>query len=328
MLLSILIVNYNGLKHLEECLGSIYSQVFDDYEVVMVDNASRDGSVDFVTRHFPSVRIVPSPVNTGFAGGNNLGVRHCRGDYVFLLNNDTRLDKDALGSLARAIREHPRNRVFACFLIDYQRPHLADSAGDTLYTVGRPFSFAGFPISRFTEPRPVTCACAGAAVYAKPLMERLGGFDEDFFLIFEDMDLSLRARHDGEDILFLPSVRVFHKGSASLGGKLSKLTIYYSERNFLPLLLKNFPLPSLLRILPGYLFLKVLRFFHAARANCLGAYFKGNIHALGRIPSALSGRRRILGESRLTPSEFQALLRRSWLKERLAMARGDFDFPI
>lgn len=328
MLLSILLVNYNGKHHLEDCLGTIHDQGFRDFETILVDNGSVDGSMEFVTQRFPWVRIVPSGSNLGFAGGNNLGIRHCRGDYVFLLNNDTKLDPMALESLAEAIRTNPEVGVFACFMIDFHKPDRVDSAGDTLYTAGVPFNFSGFPASRFLHPRPVTSACAGAAVYERALLERLGGFDEEFFLIFEDVDLSLRARHLGEEILFLPSVKVLHKGSASLGGKRSGLSFYYSERNFLLLLLKNYPLPSLVRTLPRHLLLKGLRFFHALRLGCLGAYLRANRDAIRMIPAALRKRRTILSSSRLTNGQFDRLLRRHWLRERLAIVRKNFDLPL
>lgn len=328
MLISILIVNYNGLKHLEDCLGSIRSQAFQDFEIVMVDNDSRDGSIEFVTTRFPEVRLVRSDVNLGFAGGNNLGLRHCRGDFVFLLNNDTRLDPAALTSLAGEIRAHPTTRVFACFLVDFHRPDRADSAGDTLYTAGVPFSFAGFPVSMFKETRPVTSACAGAAVYARSLLDALRGFDEAFFLIFEDVDLSLRARHMGEEILFLPSVKVYHKGSASLGGKRSPLSFYYSERNFLPLLIKNYPLAPLLRTLPRYFLIKALRIVHALRLGCLGAYLRANRDTLKMLPAAFRGRREILGSSRITSGQFDRLLRRNWLSEKLSISKKNYFLPL
>ncbi|HLP42942.1 MAG TPA: glycosyltransferase family 2 protein, partial [Fibrobacteria bacterium] len=250
MLLSVLLVNYNGKHHLEDCLGTLQAQDFRNFETVMVDNGSSDASVEYVTSQFPWVRVVQSERNLGFAGGNNLGLRHCRGDWVFLLNNDTRLDPGALGAIAEGIRAHPSARVFQAFMIDFHKPDLVDSAGDTLYTSGVPFNYAGFPVSRFREARPITSACGGAAVFERALLERLGGFDEDFFLIFEDVDLSLRARHLGEEIVFLPGAKVYHKGSASLGGKRSPMSFYYSERNQLLLLVKNFPLPTLLRTLP------------------------------------------------------------------------------
>jgi len=327
-LLSILIVNHNGIEHLDECLGSIEAQDFRDFEIVMVDNASTDDSVALVGKRFPDVKIVRSTANLGFAGGNNLGIRNCRGDFVFLLNNDTRLQPGALPSLARGIRRNRGIRVFGCFLIDYENPDRVDSAGDTLYTAGVPFSFAGFPVTKFQAPRRVTAVCAGAAVYHRGLLDELGGFDEDFFLLFEDVDLCLRARHFGEDILFLPSVKVLHKGSASFGGKHSNLYLYYYERNLLLVFLKNFPLRSLLRTLPRHIALKIPRLLHAMVRGALATYLRANWDSIRMIPRALEKRRRILEISRLSPGEFDDLLRRHWLREQLAIARQNYDLPL
>jgi len=293
-----------------------------DFEVVMVDNASKDVSLEFVKNRFPEVRIVPSETNLGFAGGNNLGLEHCRGEYVFLLNNDTRLEPRALENLAYAIFLHPQIHVFACFMLNFNNPELVDSAGDTLYTTGVTFSFRGFPVSNFLEERFVTSACAGAAVYTRELLEQLKGFDEDFFLLLEDVDLSLRAQHRGESILFLPSVKVFHKGSATLGGVQSPVSFYYVERNFLWLLLKNYPWPSLADTLPRYLVIKILRFFHAVRFRCVGKYFRANWDSLKGIKSMLGKRHVILGNSRISSRKFKSLLRRGWLKERIALFFG------
>jgi len=328
MLLSILIVNHDGVSHLEECLGSIEAQEFRDREVVLVDNASTDGSLELIAQRFPWVRVVRCAANLGFAGGNNAGLRHCTGDYVFLLNNDTRLEPDALTALAAVIRAHPRIRIFGCLLVDYNDPQRADSAGDTLYTAGVPFSFAGFPVAKFTAPRSVTSVCAGAAVYARRLLEELGGFDEDFYLMFEDVDLCLRARHQGEEILFVPAVKVRHKGSVSFGGKHSARYLYYSERNLLLVLLKNFPLPDLLTTLPRYVTMKLPRLLHAAVRGTVGTYLRANRDALRLAPAAWRKRRAILRGSRLGRGEFRRLLRKGWLRETLSIARGNYDVPL
>lgn len=326
--LSILIVNFNGKHHLQECLASVYAQAYTDFEVVLVDNASHDGSAEFIRERFPAVKLVVSPVNTGFAGGNNLGFPHCSGGSVFLLNNDTRLADDALASLARDLDAYPEVGVFACFLLSYKEPDKVDSAGDTIYGWGSTFSFGGYPASMFTAPRPVTSACAGAAVYRKRVLDKIGWFDEDFFLNFEDMDLSLRARHAGEQILFLPSVKVYHKGSATLGGKSSRLSLFYSERNYLSMVLKNFPLGSLIRFLPALAFSKAASLRTCLANGCAGAYWSANLEALRLLPKTLAKRRRIQGASVLTSRQFSRLLRPSWIKERIAFHRGDYDIPI
>ena len=326
--LSILIVNWNGLHHLEECLGSIKAQAFPDFEIVLVDNGSADGSIAFLESNHPDVGIVRTDRNLGFAGGNNLGIRHCRGSHVFFLNNDTRLAPDALENLARDIRANSRYSVFACFLINYHDPSMVDSGGDTFYTSACGFTYAGYPVSLFTAPREVTLACAGAAVYERGLLERLGGFDEDFFLIFEDADLAFRARHLGASVLFLPDVKVFHKGSASMGGKASFTSIFYTDRNYLSVFLKNYPAVTLIKTLPGLAFMKAMRMVVAARSGQLGAWARANVQAILLIPKMLRKRWAIQSASRLSRQEFERLLRRNWRKERRAFKRGEFEIPL
>lgn len=326
-LLSILLVNYNGKAHLQECLESVFGQGFRDFEVVLVDNASKDDSVAYVEKSFPEVSIVRSPVNSGFAGGNNLGLPLCRGRWVFLLNNDTRLEAGALQALADDIARFPGNRVFACFMLRYAEPGKVDSAGDNLYTMGAVSSFAGFPASLFTRPREVTSACAGAAVYARSVLESLGGFDEDFFLLMEDVDLSLRARHLGESILFLPGVRVLHKGSASIGGAIGPIGIFYGSRNYPFVFVKNFPLVTLLKCAPGICLMLAIRFLQSIRQGYLPILLKSWASGLAMLPAMLAKRKMILSGSKLSRRQFEAALHRGWFRQRLAFKSGRFIPP-
>jgi GT2 family glycosyltransferase len=326
-LLSVLVLNYNGLRHLEECLSSVRSQDFRDYEIVLADNASSDGSLDFVRDRFPEVRLVDTGANLGFAGGNNFGLRHCRGEYVFFLNNDTRLEPGALRKLAEGIRANLEYRVFACFMLSYRDPQIVDSAGDTLYTNGLVNNLSGYPASLFTRPRQVTSACGGAAVYARALLEEIGGFDEDFFLIYEDLDLSLRARHNGDRVLFLPTVRVLHKGSASIGGAFSPIAAYYYSRNYPLMMVQNFPAATLVKALPAYVLGFLYRMALSARHGVLGAYLRGACHGLRLLPTAIGKRRRIIGGSKIGRLEFESSMRPGWLRERLALRRGGTFVP-
>ncbi|HKP95113.1 MAG TPA: glycosyltransferase family 2 protein [Fibrobacteria bacterium] len=326
-LISILIVNYNGLKHLPECLESLQAQTFKDFEVVLVDNGSKDGSLDWVERHHPEVRRVPSDRNLGFAGGNNFGYPHCRGRYIYFLNNDVKAEPDAVQALASAIGANPGINVFASLLINYREPDKVDSAGDSVYTCGKGFSFTHYPVSLFTSPRLITSACAGAALYARTVLEKIGLFDEDFFLNYEDLDLSFRAQHAGEKILFIPASRILHKGSSTLGGKKSALSLYYAERNFGQFVFKNFPMPYLLKFIPSILFVKAWGLFAALWFRVPGAYVRGNLSFLGQLPRLPAKRRRILETSVLTSRDFEKLLRRGWLREKIAFLRGRYRVP-
>ena len=326
-LVSVLIVNYNGLRHLPECLDSLRNQTFQDFEVIVVDNASSDGSAEFLRRSFPEVKVVESAVNLGFSGGNNLGYAHCRGDFIYFLNNDIRAERDALEQLMALAQSRPGG-VFASLLLRYAEPEMADSAGDTVYTCGKTFSFSGYPASMFTAPRHITSACAGAAVWPRAALEKIGLFDADFFLNYEDLDLSFRAQHAGIPILLAPASRIFHKGSATLGGKKSKLSLYYQERNFILFVLKNWPLPDLIRFLPALFFVKTWGLFDCLRFGYPGAWLRGNLAALLFIRGALRNRKGILGGSRLGPGGFRKLLRKNWLLEKIAYYRGRYDIPL
>lgn len=326
-LFSVLIVNYNGLAHLPECLDSLRAQAFRDFEIIVVDNGSRDGSVAFLKDNYPEARVVRSDTNRGFAGGNNFGLPQCRGKFIYLLNNDVRVEPATLAELASAIEANPGVGAFASFLINYRNPALVDSAGDAVYTCGKTFSFTGYPVSLFTAPRFITSACAGAAAYSRRVIDKVGFFDEDFFLNFEDLDLSFRIQHAGEKILFVPASKVFHKGSATLGGKKSPISLYYSERNFGLFVLKNFPAPVLIRFLPAILFVKAWGLLAAIWFRTPVSWFKGNLAFLKLLPKIPAKREAVLGSSKLTGKQFHDLLRRHWLREKVKFLRGDYDIP-
>jgi GT2 family glycosyltransferase len=324
-LVSVIIVNFNGRAHLAECLDAVLAQSYPHLEVVLVDNGSVDGSADFVARAYPTVTVVRSEVNLGFAGGNNLAGRHCAGDYVFFLNNDTRADPEAIAALVRARDAYPDYAVFGSLLLDHADPSKVDSAGDTFYWMGWTFAYTGYAAAQFDRPRPIASAKGAAVLYPRALLDRLGWFDADFFLSFEDVDLSLRARHAGARILFVPESRVHHKGFASFAGRRSPLNVYYASRNYQLAVLKTFPLPVLLRFLPGFAFAKTTQVYGALRDGCLGACLRGNLASLRLVPRILVARRRILKGSRLSAREFGSLFRKKMLSEWLMSRRRKLD---
>lgn len=323
-MISILTVNYNGIQHLKDCFESIFNQTFLDYEVVMVDNGSKDESVDFVRKNFPKVKIVIAGKNLGFAGGNNFGLKYCEGEHIFFLNNDVKVAPEALAELNKIISTNNHYQIFAPFLISLPHPDKADSAGDGVYTWGPVYSHTGYPISQFLQQREVASACGGAALYARSVLNEIGVFDEDFFLNFEDLDLGFRARHAGYRTLFLPSVKVFHKGSATLGGKKSYLSTYYSERNYLWFIIKNFPGFSFIRFIPSILFVKIARLISMTLHGQLKAYIYGNLDSFRGIPKMWRKRRTLIPKSKMSQHEFWGLLRKNWPMERIRFKMKDY----
>ena len=318
---SVLIVNYNGLKHLQECLESLQAQSFQDFEIIFVDNASHDGSVDFVRQAFPQVKLVLSSINLGFAGGNNFGIPECHGKWIFFLNNDTRLDLDCLAQLSLACDTLGAGAL-ACLMVDYYHTNLVDSGGDTLYAAGPTYTFRGLPVSDplFSAPREITAACGGASVWRRDVLDQVGIFDDDFFLNFEDLDLSFRTRHAGYSIWMMPSAKVYHKGSATIGHN-TRSSVYYCSRNLLWMRLKNYPARVLLRHGISILATETLTCLVMLFRGSGRWWFEGFRDQFKLIPKMLGKRKTILSQSKLTSAQFEALLRKDWFRERLRVRK-------
>lgn len=248
-IISVVIVNFNGIRFLHECLSSVLLQTYQDCEIILVDNGSVDGSAEYVRDHFPGVRILQSEKNLGFAAGSNLGIRAASGEYLFMLNNDTRVDARCIEHLVRAMDADPG--VGAC-------------ASKMVFPDGR-INSAGIAISRsgaawdrgISEPdtgqydreEEVFGACAGAALYRRKMLDAVGLFDEDFFMYMEDVDLAFRSRLAGWKCIYVPEAVVYHHhgGTAGVG---TPLSVYYGNRNIIWYVVKNYPRAILFSSLP------------------------------------------------------------------------------
>lgn len=210
---TVVIPNWNGARHLVECLNALAAQSYHDFDTLVVDNGSTDGSLDLLRERYPWVRILPLGENRGFPAAANAGIRASRSEYVVLLNNDTRADPDWLGNLVRAMDETPQAGFGASKMLRYDQPDLIDAAGDgfSLRSWAGTSLGAGEPASRYAQRAWVFGACAGAAIYRRSLFDDIGLFDDDFFLSHEDVDLDLRAQIAGHRCLFVPEAVVYHK---------------------------------------------------------------------------------------------------------------------
>ena len=231
-LFSVLIVNFNGARHLGPCLDALEKQTFPRhrFEVVIVDNASTDGSAALVAERYPWVRFVRLEANTGFTGGNNAGLPFARGRFVVLLNNDTMPDPHWLAELADAIAEHPGTNV-ASKLVFAGDPTTLNSAGLQLLRDGRAIDrgFKHADVGQFEAPAAVFAGCGAAVVFdARERNGRL--FDPRFFMYYEDLDAAWRAQLAGRTTVYAPRslVRHVHGGSA---GDESPLFRFHVERN-------------------------------------------------------------------------------------------------
>jgi GT2 family glycosyltransferase len=323
---SVIIVNWNGRQHLEVCLAAVAAQQGVDAEVILVDNASTDGSVAFVRERFPAVRVVPLETNLGFAGGNNAGARVATGRYLAFLNNDTAAVPGWLAALRAAIDE-PRRFRFATSRIVYMHdPAIVDSAGDGLTRAGGAFKrFHGQRADRATESREVFGACGAAFIMSAELFNVLGGFDEDFFASYEDVDLSYRARLLGYRCWYAADAVVHHRGSATLG-RSSAGSVFYSQRNLEWMYLKNTPGLLLLLTLPQHLVYTAAAAAYFTRLGLLGTFLRAKAGALAGVPGVLRKRRTVQRGRAVPPGDIWPHLEPRWLA--LKLAEEKFDLSI
>jgi len=248
-MISIIIVNYNGRHFLDACLSSLVVQTFRDFEIIIVDNASMDGSTEYLNSRFPSVKVIENKQNRGFAGGVNDGIRVARGEYILTLNNDTIADPGLVEHLNAAM-EHDDNVGMCAAKMLYPDGRI-NSTAICISRSGAAWDRGRFEQDRgqYDRPEEVFGACAGAALYRKKMLDEIGLFDEDFFLFMEDVDLAFRARLAGWNCMYVPSARVIHVHGGTAGFN-SGISIYYGNRNNFWYVVKDFPGTTLFRFSP------------------------------------------------------------------------------
>lgn len=278
MLVSFVIVNYNGARWLERCLASLFAQRDASFEVILVDNASTDGSGGWAAEHFPRVRLVSSETNVGFAAGTNLGIRAAQGEAIATLNTDTYVESDYLAQLSAPLSDA---RVGACapLMLNMEQPERVDAAGIVVDRFGFAWNRgAGELAEQYRTGGAVYGACAGAALYRRAMLEQVGGFDDDYFGFYEDADLAWRARRFGWHTVFVPTARVYHAHGASFG-KISPRKTYLLARNRWWTTLKNYPMPDLLWHMPVMFGLDALALAQAGGRGHLRAAWQGRTDA-------------------------------------------------
>jgi len=245
---SVIVLNWNGKPFLKECLDSLRTQTFRDFETILVDNGSTDGSVQYARQEFPDVRIVGLDYNAGFARGNNMGIQASSGQYIALLNNDARAHPRWLEALTTTLDARPEVGFCTSKILLYDQPGVIDSAGDLFYTcgVGEKRGRSETDRGQFAQLQPVFGACAAAALYRRSMLEDVGLFDEDFFAYAEDVDLSFRAQLAGYQCLYVPEAVVYHHLQGSFGA-FPGHSLCLSRRNAFDTLLKNMPTALLWR---------------------------------------------------------------------------------
>ena len=251
MEVSVVIPNFNGIAFLDSVLASLEGQTLSNFEVILVDNGSTDGSCSFVTANYPWVHLIELSENFGFCGAVNAGIRAAKAPYVLLLNNDTEVKEDFVEEMLAAIRRH--KNAFSCGarMVQYHDRDKLDDVGNYYCALG--WSFArgrGKDIHAYETEDRIFSACAGAAIYRKKILEKIGYFDEEHFAYLEDTDIGYRARIYGYENWYAPKAIVYHVGSGTSGSRYNQFKTRYSSRNNIYLIYKNMPLLQIILNLP------------------------------------------------------------------------------
>jgi GT2 family glycosyltransferase len=314
---SVVVVTYNGLKYLAPCLQSLRHQSLprDAYEVVVVDNASTDGSAEAIRANHPWVRLVAQVSNSGFAGGCNAGIRHSQGQYIALLNNDAIASPNWLERLLAAGEEDHRIGGVATKIRFDHDPTILNSAGLVLSWngYGEDRGFRAPDRGQFDEATEVFGGCGAGVLLNRDMLSDVGLFDESLFMYYEDLDLAWRARLRGWRFVYEPAAEIRHVHCGSSGER-SPFFCFHDERNRVLVNVKNNAAIAAIYVLAGF-------FIHAARTwrdvlmGKLGrehgrAYARAALSLAHRLPHAFAERYRIRHVRRLVPdAAIQRLVR-------------------
>ncbi len=286
---TIVIPNYNGKTVLKDCLDSLLRQTWQDFEIILVDNGSDDGSVELAEQYAGRLFIttICNPENQGFAKAVNDGIRTATTEYVLLLNNDTIAGHHMVEELVHVMRGQPKVFSAQALMLQMQDRRRVDNAGDYLNILGWARTRRKGQSARHirSTEQEIFSACAGAAIYRRSMVMSLGGFDETYFAYLEDVDLGYRARLQGYRNLLVPRAKVLHVGSATTGSQHNAFKVRLAAKNTLLTLYKNMPgwqlLLNAFPILTGC----VVKWCYFFTKKLGKAYAQGVWDALQKIPT-------------------------------------------
>jgi GT2 family glycosyltransferase len=313
--LTVIIVNWNGIKVLPKCLSALEAQTYMDYEIILVDNASIDGSVENLEIENPKINLIRLSENKGFATANNIGARKARGRWLVLLNNDAFPDPKWLAALVAATEQFPDAAAFGSRMIRAENPGLLDGTGDVYHISGlawrrhynHPLEAAGNYADEIFSPN------AAAAMYRRDVFLELGGFDESFGSYHEDVDLGFRLRLLGFACYYIPDAIVYHIGSASTGLK-SDFAVYHGHRNLVWSYFQNMPGYLVLKYLPAHLLAMMIYLIYYTIMGKTKAIWRAKFDGFLELPRVLEKRKKIQAIRKVDGKEIDRVLNHQWLE--------------
>ena len=230
---SIIIVNYNGKELLQKCLDSLLKVNYDNFEIILVDNNSTDGTVEFITKNYPSLIIIKLDSNKGFAEPNNVAAKISKGKYLLFLNNDTVVTPNFIFEMVKVMETD--KKIAVCQSLLLKPDGSVDSSGDFIDHLGVVYNSK----TKIDEIREVSSARGASMLVRSDIFEKLDGFDQKFFITFEDVDLCWRSWILGYRVLIIPTSIVYHEGGITIK-KIKSEIAFHGFKNQLAMKITNF----------------------------------------------------------------------------------------
>ncbi len=283
-LISIVILNFNQLKVTCEFLDSTKVLTYPNFEIIFVDNNSKENPTDHVKQNYPDIKLIVNERNLGFTGGNNIGIAAANGDYIFVVNNDTEVTPNLLENLLEPFLRDTKIGMVSPKIKFFHQPNIIQYAG---YNAINPFTGRNSAVGNKEEDKGqhdmpgYTCYAHGAAMLVKKeVIDKVGAFYDDFFIYYEELDWSARTTRGGYEIYYQPSAVILHKESITMG-KESQLKAYYHNRNRILFMRRNTTNAHFFVFSIFYAFFTVpkftLKYLLQRRMNYLALFYKGII---------------------------------------------------
>ena len=297
--ISIIVLNYNCISYLYNCFKSLEKLNYpkNKLEVIMADNYSTDGSIELVQEKFTWIKIVKYNENHGFSKGNNLVLKYCKGDFLAFLNPDTIVDPNWLMEIVIFSNKNIDFHIFGSKILFMEKENIIQSTGINLTPIGAGIDIGFGQIDKKFSKSIYRLAVTGASLIIKrEVFEKLNGFDEDYFAYQEDLDLCWRAMLIGYKCIYIPTSIVYHKYGSIWGNRKSTRRIYYSQKNRLSNMLKNFEVSNLIKgLILSFLFdiYRIFNYLHKKEFYLIKSIIKADLDFLKELPLILKKRRNI-----------------------------------
>jgi len=303
----IIIVNYNGMEHLPGCLGSLFKTDYPFFSTTLVDNDSQDGSVEWVKKNYPEVRVIRNSQNLGFGKANNIGIEETRSPYTALLNSDTVVEKGWLRPLVETAHKDPSIAATCSKLLFLQNPRIVNGVGGGMNYVGYGYDIGAYEVNngQFDEESDVFFPTAAACVLKRSAFEEVGGFDERFFMYHEDVDLGWRLRLKGYGIKCVTDSVVHHAfGGTSLKSGSMAFRNNLGQRHALRSLIKNYEFATLTKVLPLFIAMGLRNTIRGQSPD----FLKCLLWNVKRLPDTLYERKRIQKTRKIKDKKLTSLI--------------------